>query len=126
MVVVLVVLGVVAALTLNLYRQQRQLQASDKLKATHLASLARAEEFYFNRHHRYGTLPELFGAKVIPEVLQDPVTNQPYPVYFSSLQDEWCAWAKLSATPDSYLVQVGSRTYNVSRPPDTIANCKPS
>ncbi len=123
-VVVLMVVVVLGALVVNLYLRHQQLRADDTLRTEHLTSLARAQEFYFNRYHRYGTLTELLQASLLPAMLTDPDTHQPYPVYLSSLYDEWCAWAKLATTPDTYLVQTATQSFRTSQLPVSLASCK--
>lgn len=124
MVVVLGALVAVGALAGSVYFKQRQARAADEFRRHQLSTLAQAEEFYFNRFHRYGTLTELVSASLLNDLPRDPSSAQPYQVYFSSLRDEWCAWAKLGAVSESYLIQTGHQSYLNTRPPDSLANCK--
>lgn len=119
----LIALLLIGVLALSIWFKHRRFVANDATRQQQLTTLARAEEFYFDRFHRYGELSELVSARLLTELPHDPTSLQPYQVYFSSPQDEWCAWAKLEATPNSYLIQTEHASRFSAQPPDSIASC---
>ncbi len=123
-VVVGALLLVALVLWLNVSAQSRGREARDQVRRHDLAVAARAQEFYFDHHRRYGTWAELGADRLLTAPPRDPVSNQPYDLYFSTSADQWCTWAKLETAPAHYLIQSEGAATTTSELPRNLSSCQ--
>jgi type II secretory pathway pseudopilin PulG len=123
-VVIIVALVAVAVIFISAFVKINQARQADGVKEGQLRLIAKAQEFYFDRYHRYANWEELIHTKLLTTILVDPLTLKPYDIYRSNKGDEWCTWTQFESNKDLYFIQSDSGSKTIAFQPTNLVSCK--
>jgi Tfp pilus assembly protein PilE len=125
-IVIIVALVAVIIILISISIKTKHARQTDIAKENQLSLAAKAQEFYFDRYHRYADWEELVQAKLLTKIPEDVITLKPYSIYRTANGDEWCTWIQLESNKNLYLTQSDSGSKTITSQPTNLASCKSS
>lgn len=117
---------IIGGISLFIIYTARGQTSRDKIRQSHLQTIGLAQEYYYDRHRKYGDLSDLSNASLLPSEIKDPATGTDYQIYRNHLNDEWCAWVGSEAKKSLYFIYHEAGAGTITNQPTNLATCKPS